>query len=183
MVYKPLSDARSPHLGATKPLNTSEPNSEVDDLPVGVFFAANRQGDPADCLHGLYYKDGVGAIRRVGYTKTDRFAFLPVKDAADMLRVGTVLFVPEVDPRAWVAAPEVASHRPPELSTIARGGFFTALGVTEHPSSQRFGVYRVGRDGMVRRLLKDSIKGLNWSEAIPFDRFSHFGQQLEVPEA
>jgi hypothetical protein len=181
MTYKPLSDAPQRQFGPV--VNPTTPaDDEVADLPGGVFFSARRDEAPSDASVGLYYKDGTGNVRRVRYVSDGRFAFASLDAAAHFVSVGEVLFVPEVDPRAWSAAREAVRRPLPELLALAPGSFFTALGTTENPSSQRHGVYRLGRDGMFRRLLKDQSKGLNWSSAIPADRFGHFGQALAVSE-
>jgi hypothetical protein len=180
MVYRPLSDARHQPLGRVE-ARTTPADDEVSDLPGGVFFSARRTDDPAGTAAGLYYKDGTGNVRRVRLAQ-DRFAFAPLDAAANFASVGEVLFVPEVDPRAWTAGREAVARPLPELVALAPGSFFTALGTTENPSSQRHGVYRLARDGMFRRLLKDHTKGLSWSNAIPADRFGHFGQALTVSQ-
>jgi hypothetical protein len=181
MAFKPLSDARHQHLGpAANP--TTPADDEVADLPVGVFFSARRGDDRPASAAGLFYKDGTGHVRRVRFVADGRFLFAALPGAVKFVSVGDVLFVPEVDPRAWTAAREAVARPLPELSGLTPGSFFTALGTTENPSSQRRGVYRLGRDGMFRRLLKDNAKGLTWSSAIPADRFGYFGQPLSISE-
>jgi hypothetical protein len=181
MVYKPLSDA--PHRQFGPVVNKTTPaDDEIADLPGGVFFSA-RHGDTLDGEPaGLYYKDGTGNVRRVRFSGEGQFMFAPIEAGASFASVGEVLFVPEVDPRAWTAVRESVSRPLRDLLAVKPGSFFTALGTTENPSSQRRGVYRLGRDGMFRRLLKDQSKGLTWSSAIPADRFGHFGQTLTVSE-
>lgn len=181
MVYKPLSDARHQPLGAApKPASTGD--DEVADLPVGVFFTARQRGGAPDEAEGLFYKDGTGNVRRVRFGGQGTFAFTALDAGAAFASLGEVLFVPEVDPRAWTAARDAARRPEPELLRLARGAFFTALGSTDTPQTQRYGVYRLGKDGMIRRLLKNQSQGLYWSNAIPADRFGHFGQVLSVSE-
>jgi len=178
MAFKPLSDARHQPLGAIV-LPRTQADDDVADLPEGVFFSATRGDDRPDGAAGLYYKDGTGNVRRVWCASDGRFSFAPVPPS-NFASVSDVLFVPEVDPRAWTAAREAVSRPLPELLKLEPGAFFTALGASESPASQRRGVYRLGRDGMFRRLLKDQPKGLHWSSAIPADRFGDFGQPLAV---
>jgi hypothetical protein len=183
MAFTPLSDRRHQPLGvAVRPRSPAD--DEVADLPEGVFFSASRDDDRPGSAAGLYYKDGTGNVRRVRISGDGRFSFASIAAESSFLSVGDVLFVPEVDPRAWTAAREAVSRPLPELLSLPRGSFFTALGATENAASQRHGVYRLGRDGMIRRLLKDQTKGLHWSSAIPADRFGFFGQSLAVgPDA
>lgn len=180
MVYKPLSDAPQRQFGPAV-TKTTAADDEIADLPGGVFFSARRSDSPAAGA-GLFYKDGTGNVRQVRFGGEAQFTFAPLAPAASFDSVGEVLFVPEVDPRAWTAVRESVSRPLSELLALKPGSFFTALGTTETPSSQRQGVYRLGRDGMFRRLLKDQSKGLTWSSAIPADRFGHFGQGLAVSE-
>jgi hypothetical protein len=181
MVYKPLSDA--PHRQFGPVVNRTTPaDDEIADLPGGVFFSARRSNMLAGAPLGLYYKDGTGNVRRVRFGGEGQFTFAPLEAGTNFVSVGEVLFVPEVDPRAWTAVREAVSRPLSELLAVKPGSFFTALGTTENPSSQRRGVYRLGRDGMFRRLLKDQSKGLTWSSAIPADRFGHFGQTLAISE-
>jgi hypothetical protein len=181
MVYRPLSDARHLSLGAP-PKATTRADDEVEDLPGGVFFSARRSGSPPDAPEGLFYKDGTGNVRRVRFGGQGTFTFAALEPAGTFASLGEVLFVPEVDPRAWTAVREATSRPQPELHRLPRGSFFTALGTNDNPQSQRHGVYRLGKDGMFRRLLKDQSQGLHWSNAIPADRFGHFGQTLAVSE-
>jgi hypothetical protein len=182
MAFTPLSDARHQPLGTAVNRKTGA-NDEVADLPEGIFFSARRSDDRPGGDAGLYYKDGTGIVRRVRFAADGRFSFAAMTANASFLAVGDVLFVPEVDPRAWSAAREAVSRPLAELLGLSRGAFFTALGTSENPGSQRYGVYRLGRDGMFRRLLKDQPKGLHWSSAIPADRFGYFGQPLDVVES
>jgi hypothetical protein len=179
MVYKPLSDAWNRHLGGASRSVTAA-DDEVADLPGGVFFSAERDEDAAGSPPGLYYKDATEVVRRVRFTRNGRFEFAALPASGRFRAVVEVLFVPEVDPRAWAAARELATRPLPELSALPPGAFFTGLGASEHPSSQRLGVYRLGNDGMFRRLLKDPTRGLKWSDTIPSNRFGHFGQRLAV---
>ena len=181
MVFKPLSDARHQSLGAP-PKATTRADDEVEDLPGGVFFSARRSDTPPDAPEGLFYKDGTGSVRRVRFSGQGTFTFAALDAFGTFASLDEVLFVPEVDPRAWTAVREATSRPLPELQRIARGSFFTALGTNDNPQSQRHGVYRLGKDGMFRRLLKDQSQGLHWSNAIPADRFGHFGQTLAVSE-
>ena len=181
MVFKPLSDARHHSLGAP-PKATTRADDEVEDLPGGVFFSARRSDVPPDAPGGLFYKDGTGSVRRVRFSGQGTFTFAPLEPSGTFASLDEVLFVPEVDPRAWSAVREATSRPLPELHQLPRGSFFTALGTNDNPQSQRHGVYRLGKDGMFRRLLKDQSKGLHWSNAIPADRFGHFGQILAVSQ-
>jgi|WetSurMetagenome_2_1015567.scaffolds.fasta_scaffold20314_4 hypothetical protein len=179
MSYTPLSDRRHQPLGST-PRPRTGADDDVSELPEGVFFSGKRTDDRPDRPAGLYYKDGTGNVRRVRLSADGRFAFAPVSAEARFVAIGDVLFVPEVDPRSWSAAREAATKRLPELKALQPGGFFTALGSSENPASQRYGIYRLGRDRVFRRLLKDQPKGLHWSSAIPADRFGYFDQALDV---
>jgi hypothetical protein len=184
MIYKPLSDARHQPLSTgTGTKNTTPADEEVDDLPGGVFFSGDRSDKPEGEQTSLFYKDGTGGVRRVRFTRTSRFEFTALAEGTHFVSLGEILVVPEVDPRSWVAAREKVAKPPEQLGTLPAGAFFTALGASEHPSWHRRGVYRLGRDGMLRRLLKDPAQGLKWSDAIPGDRLGDFGQRLAVPEA
>jgi hypothetical protein len=181
MVFKPLSDTRHRHLGGTVRTTTAA-DDEVMDLPGGVFFSAESIDEPSESLSGLFYKDATDTVRRVRLARDGRFEFASIPASAHFRSIGEVLFVPEVDPRAWAAARDSATRPLPELSTLRPGSFFTALGANENPSSHRRGVYRLGNDGMFRRLLKEAPRGLKWSDAIPSDRIAHFGQRLAVTQ-
>ena len=181
MVFKPLSDSRHRSLGAAAK-TTTQADDDVDDLPVGVFFSAERSDVPSGSEPGLYYKDGTGSVRRVRFGRAGRFGFAALDEGVHFVALGEILVVPEVDPRAWAAAPDAVTKPLPQLATLNAGSFFTALGATEHSSWHRRGVYRLGKDGMIRRLLKDPARGLRWSDAIPGDRFGEFGQRLDVHE-
>ena len=157
-------------------------DDEVLDLPGGVFFSAEQTDEPPETVSGLFYKDATDTVRRVRLAKNGRFEFASVPESSHFRSIGEVLFVPEVDPRAWAAARDAATRPLPELSTLRPGSCFTALGANENPSSHRRGVYRLGNDGMFRRLLKEAPRGLKWSDAIPSDRLAHFGQRLAVAQ-
>jgi hypothetical protein len=181
MTYKPLSDTRHRPLGATvRAVNAAA--DEVADLPGGVFFSALDEEEPADGLQGLYYKDGTDTVRRVRLARNGQFQFASLPEPASFRSVGEILLVPEVDPRAWAAVKDTAIRPLPELASLRSGSCFTALGANENPASQRRGVYRLGSDGMFRRLLKDPGRGLNWSDTIPINRFGHFSQSLAMHE-
>lgn len=182
MVYIPLSDAPDRHLGPAANARATGADDEVYDLPGGVFFTSGRTDDPPGSRPGLYYKDGTDIVRRVRHARAGTFLFAPLSAAAHFTSAVEVLFVPEVDPRSWTAAQDGARKPLPELAALRRGSFFTALAATESHSSSRFGVYRLSSDGMFRRLLKEHARGLKWSDAIPSDRFGHFGQCLAINE-
>jgi hypothetical protein len=179
MVFKPLSDVHNRHLGTAVKVNTAA-DDDIADLPGGVFFSAERTDEPAAGLPCLYYKDATDIVRRVRLAGNGRFQFEPLSESGHFGSLGEVLFVPEVDPRAWAAAKDTATKPLPELAAMPANSCFTALGANENPSSRRRGVYRVGNDGMFRRLLKEPGSGLKWSDAIPSDRFGYFGQHLAV---
>jgi hypothetical protein len=181
MAYKPLSDARHQPLGSA-PARTTPTDDEIDELPGGVFFSARRGDETATATPGMYYKDGTGGVRRVRFTRDSRFEFAPLDPKVRFAGLGEILVVPEVDPRSWVAAREKVAKPPEQLAKLPGGSFFTALAASEHPSWHRRGVYRLGRDGMIRRLLKDPAQGLKWSDVIPGDRLGDFGNCLGVPE-
>lgn len=180
-MYKSLGDRQHHHLGnqATASIDAQE---EVADLPGSVFFSARVGGDPAARPPGLFYKDPTGSTRRVLITKAGAFQFSPLVDLERFAQFCEILFVPEVDPRAWAAAKDTAKHSPVpvEFAELEPGTFFTALGSTESLSSQRRGVYRLGRAGTIQRLLKDATQGLVWSGSIPKDRFGNFGERLTI---
>jgi hypothetical protein len=155
-------------------------DDEVADLPGGVFFSAERTDESSERAPGLYYKDATDIVRRVRLGRNGRFQFDSLSESEHFRSVSEVLLVPELDPRAWAAAKDTTSRRLPELVALQPGSFFTALGADENPSSQRCGVYRLGNDGMFRRLLKDSARGLTWSDAIPSNRFGYFNRLLTV---
>jgi hypothetical protein len=161
---------------------TTASDDEVQDLPGGVFFSGEILVEPPETLPGLFYKDATDTVRRVWLARSGRFEFAPFPASAHFRSVGELLFVPELDPRAWAAARSAATRPLPELSTLRPGSFFTALSANENEASHRRGVYRLGNDGMFRRLLKEAPRGLKWSDAIPSDRFAYFGQRLAVTQ-
>jgi hypothetical protein len=179
MVFKPLGSSQGRHLGSATQTVTAG-DDEVADLPGGVFFSAERTDEDAAALAGLYYKDGRGVVRRVRLAKTGEFQFVAVASSGNFRAVSDILFVPELDPLAWASATDVAKLPLADLSALARGSVFTALGATESLASERRGVYRVGRDGLFRRLLRDPAHGLHWSDPIPAGRFGHVGGRLGV---
>jgi hypothetical protein len=179
MAFTPLSDARHQPLGAAPRANATA-DDDVADLPEGVFFSARTSVEQPNTPVGLYYKDGTGNVRRVRFSSDGKFSFAGVPAGVQFVALDDVLFLPEVDPRAWSAAREAVTKPLPELHSLAQGAFFTALGTSENPGTQRYGVYRLGRDRVYRRLLKDQPKGLHWSSAIPADRFGYFGKIIAV---
>lgn len=181
MTYKPLSDARHRPLGATVRAVAAIAD-EIADLPGGSFFIALDEETPEDGLQGVYYKDGTDTVRRVMLALNGQFQFASLPVTASFRSVGEIVLVPEIDPRTWAAAKDTAIRPLPELASLRPGSCFTALGATENPASQRRGVYRLGSDGMFRRLLKSPDRGLNWSGTIPSNRFGHFGQCLAMHE-
>lgn len=181
MGYKPLSDAQNRHLGAEVKTTTAA-DDEVADLAGGEFFCAERTDDSPESLPGLYYKAAVETVRRVRVARNGGFLFNSLPESASFRTVTEVLSVPEVDPRAWAATKDATTKPLPELTALRPGSFFTAFGAAESPSLQLRGVYRLGNDGMFRRLLKDQNRGPRWSDAIPSDRFGAFGHRLAVSE-
>jgi len=180
MAFKPLSDDWNRPLGAGMRPATSA-GDEIDSLPPGVFFGGRRSGDAVTAA-GVFYKDGTGNVRRVTLTNQGAFVFAALSDSETFVAVGEELAIPELDPRAWSATRERAGAVLPELASLAPGSFFTALGTAENRASHRCGVYRLGKDGLFRRLLKDARQGLKWSSAISAERFGYFGQLLAVAE-
>ena len=180
-IYKPLSAPRHNPLGSKTEVG-SDLEEDILDLPGSVFFSGRRPGDPAGGPPSLFYKDQVGAIRRVLFTRGNTFRFSPVLEPDEFSAFGEVLFVPELDPRAWAAAKDGEGEMMPELSSLVSGTFFTALGMTESLASTRRGVYRKMDDGSLRRRLQPATLGLRWSDPIPANRLSAFGEILSVPE-
>lgn len=179
MVYRPLSDISARHLGVKEKTSTPA-DDEVAELPGGVFFGASRTDEAPGTLPGLYYKDATDIVRRVCYGRDGRFRFDALPESGQFRSIGDVLFVPDLDPRAWATHVDLRSRTRPSMSGIRPGTFFTGLVGTETLAQQRLGVYRLDNDGMFRRLLKERARGLKWSEAIPSDRFVHFGESLAV---
>jgi hypothetical protein len=181
MVFKPLGGTHPRHLGSETDTATAA-DDEVADLPGGIFFSAERNGEAAGGLQGLYYKDARSVVRRVRRARGGGFHFAALAANDRFRAIGKVLFVPDVDPRAWASATEKTTAPPPELFALPPGAVFTALGATESSEWQRQGVYGLDRGGLFRRLLKDVVLGLNWSDPIPADRFGQFGQRLSVDD-
>jgi hypothetical protein len=103
-----------------------------------------------------------------------------VIEPRQFITFGEVLFVPDMDPRAWTAAREAAAGPVSEMPKLEPGTFFSALSLSESLSSNRRGVYRVGEDHLTRRLLKPSGQGLSWSNPIPVAKLVAFGEMLNI---
>jgi hypothetical protein len=180
-MYKPLSNPRHRHLGSDVK-SVTDAQDEVADLPGSLFFSGRVQDAESGDPPGLFYKDQTEKIRRVLLTKTGGFRFSAVLEPEEFEALGEVLFVPEVDPRAWSSARDAARQTPEEFGRLKPGDVFTALGSTEDLSSHLRGVYQLGPAGEIRRLLRGNARGLEWSDRIPRDRFGNFGAVLAVLE-
>ena len=184
MAYKPLSDQRHHPISQAGTASQAGPATEVEldveDLPGSTFFSGRRDGDRLDGLCSVFYKDQAAATRRVLFDKAGGFRFSPVIEPRQFITFGEVLFVPDMDPRAWTAARDTTAGPVSEMPKLEPGTVFSALSMSESLSSNRRGVYSVGDDRLTRRLLKPAGQGLSWSSPIPVAKLAAFGEVLSV---
>ena len=180
-MFKPLGSSSYRPLGSKGPAE-NEAAERIESLPGSVFFAAWESGADRTRAPGVYYKDRHDILRRLVARAPGGFRYLPAIELEAFAELGTIIFIPELDPRAWAANPEQVGKEIPEIDALPADCFFSALQVGESKDSNRLGVYHLGADGRIRRLLRNFHGGIELSEPVPRDRFEAFGEVVSLQE-